>query len=293
MDLPAGRPVVGGEEDERPAAQAEFLDMGHEFADLFVEIGHVVGVEVAALLGVGRPHDGAVHQRRRVVEEERLVLVPVDEVECEPMADVGVVHLAFALHGLPVPDVVVFPVPSARRRVGDRLVEPPVERRTAHLPPFPRVAGGVTGLPQDSGEGRFGGSLRVAGGLVRHPAGAEPVAAGGQQAARRPAQRGGVHVVEAQPGSGQLVDVGGLEGVGAVAAHAVKPVVVGEDENDVRAGGRGGCRRRGGFRGRTRSGGGHQGADQNASVSHGRGGEGVIGDAATSRGDGSHGTRFC
>ena len=69
-----------------------------ELADELVHVLDVVGIELVLgrpRLAVGRAHDRAVDVRHRIVEEERLVLVPGDEVHDELVHDVGQV-LSFA-----------------------------------------------------------------------------------------------------------------------------------------------------------------------------------------------------
>src|SRR5262249_19696124 len=62
---------------------------------------------------------------------------------------------------------------------------------------------------------------------------AEGIAAGHEQAPRRPAQRRGVTGLEARTATGQLVNVWRLVFVGAVTAHAIDPEVVGKNKDDV------------------------------------------------------------
>ena len=54
-----------------------------------------------------------------------------------------------------------------------------------------------------------------------------------QQHRQRPAQRRGVTRLEARARSGELVNLRRRMGVRAVAAHAIEPEVIGEDEDDV------------------------------------------------------------
>jgi len=90
----ASRPaaVVAGEDDERILAQMQLIEFGGELADLLVDVGDVVGIEPFSFAtrfvpargrAVGRALDRRVDQRRRIINEERLVLVASDEIENE------------------------------------------------------------------------------------------------------------------------------------------------------------------------------------------------------------------
>ena len=122
-----GRAVVAGEDDERLLAQAELVEFGDELADLLVEVGDVVLVVVrlAVALAVGRAQDRAVDEMRRVVEVERLVAVPLDEVHGELQADVGAVNVLLRFDQLAVLGVALLPIPAAGGRIGDAIRRSP------------------------------------------------------------------------------------------------------------------------------------------------------------------------
>src|SRR6185295_7089799 len=84
VDLPAAdfardlrRAVVAGENDERLFAQAQLLQFGDEFTDLFVHVNHVVIVECfltfRAFLRVGRAENRPVDEVRGEIKIKRLV----------------------------------------------------------------------------------------------------------------------------------------------------------------------------------------------------------------------------
>ena len=61
----------------------------------------------------------------RVVEEERLVLVPLDEINGERLDDVRVVRILSRVDRLAIFNVDVLPIPTARRVVGTVFIKAP------------------------------------------------------------------------------------------------------------------------------------------------------------------------
>ena len=236
-----GGAVVAGEDDQRVLAQPQLVQLGHQRPELFVHIADVVVVELVdilrALHRIRRAEGGLMHQVHRVVEEERLVLVPPDEIEGEVLDDIGAIGPFGQVQDLAVLVVLRFPIPAAGRVVGEEFVKTPVARQLAQLPPFAGLSRGIAGLLHEPGHGVFVGRLRsrpaAAPRLVGQPAGAKGVAPGHQQAARRPAQGRRVARAETQAGCRQGVDVRRLVLVGAVATDAVDAQIVGKDEDDV------------------------------------------------------------
>ena len=237
-----GGAVVAGEDDQRVLPQPELLQLGHQRPKLLVHVADVVVVELVdvlrALRRVRRAQGGLVDQVHGVVEEERLVLVPPDEIEGEVLDDVGAVGALRAGSGLR-PFLLYFvsqyqPPAVLSVRYSSK---PQSLRRLAQLPPFAGLPRGIAGLLHEPGHGVFVGRLRsrpaAAPRLVGQPAGAKGVTPGHQQAARRPAQGRGVARAEAQAGRRQGVDVRRLVVVGAVATDAVHAQIVGKDEDDV------------------------------------------------------------
>src|ERR1051325_2811782 len=231
------RAVVAGEHHQRLFAQAELVEFGDDFAHLLVHVADVVLVQVRLgdLPGVGRFENGSVDEVHRIVEEERPVLVPADEVEAEGLDDIRIVVVG--RNRLAALGIGLLPIPAARRRVGAVFVEAPVARSLADLPPFAGFAGHVTGLLHQFRHRLF--VLRLRAGAVPTPravadsAGAKRVAPRHQHTARRPAQRRGVTRLEARARRRELVDLRRFVRVRAVATDAVEPEVLGEDENDV------------------------------------------------------------
>jgi hypothetical protein len=106
--------------------------------------------------------------------------------------------------------------------------------------PFADAGGDVAGLLQHGGDHDLAARLDGLVALVVDQAGAEGVAAGEELAARRPAQRRGVAVLEPRAALGQGIDVGRLGVVAAASADVAEADVVGEDEDDVGLAARGG-----------------------------------------------------
>ena len=83
-----------------------------------------------ALLRVRRPQRRLVDQVHRVVEEERLVLVPPEEIEGEVLDHVGTIGALGQVQIFAVLVVLRFPVPATGRIVGKVLVKAPVAAAT-------------------------------------------------------------------------------------------------------------------------------------------------------------------
>src|SRR5262249_48763596 len=142
-------------------------------------------------------------------------------------------------HGRTVLDVTLPPVPAAGRPVRAVFIEAPVLRRLADLPPFAGLAGRITVLLEQSGNGilvlGLGAGATLPPRHVGETAGAEGVTARHEQTARRAAQRRGIAGLEAHARLGERVDVGRprLVLVGTATANAVQTEIVGQDEDDV------------------------------------------------------------
>ena len=233
--------VIAGEDHERLLAEPLAVEFGHQPADELVHVGDVVGEQILAVwLAVGRGQDVGVNVGQRVVDVKRPVLVAVDEVEYEPLAQIG--------HVLSLRPVLLFAVDrvgvSLRRGpVGaaplgaDVLVEAPVGRLQRDLAPLARAGGGVAaGLKQlrdhhllvtaglEVGDGRL---------VVARHASAEAVAAGHHQRPRGAAVGRAVAGRKSDPVRRERVDVRRREVVGPVTAHRSDTEVVGEDHDDV------------------------------------------------------------
>src|SRR6516164_8762957 len=91
----------------------------------------------------------------RVVEEERLALMALNEVNGKTMDRVGAVDFLVAMDGLAVFDVVLLPIPPTSRRVGAILIEAPISWCLADLPPFAGLTGGVPTFLQQFRDGIF------------------------------------------------------------------------------------------------------------------------------------------
>jgi hypothetical protein len=242
---PLPGPVVAEEHEQGVVAHPVLLQPGHQFADQLVQIGDVVG-EVLLVVVDGLPLRlrvpvgavrgrlvGGVGEHHRVVQEERVTLVPGDEVDGPVAHQVGAVlavrvveFLAVDLQsGVGVPGRPAGELPEAV------LVEPevlgPVEP-AAELP----LAGDprrVPGLLEEVGEGDRVRLEPAEPGVV-----ADVVLPGHELHPGRGAQRLDVAVLEPHPAGGQPVQVRRLVRGAAVTPQALVPEVVGQDEHDVR-----------------------------------------------------------
>src|SRR5438105_1521229 len=119
------------------------------------------------------------HQVHRVVKEERLVLVPPDEIDGEVLDDIGGVRSVWEVQGLAILVELRFPVPSAGGIVGEVFVKAPVARLLAHLAPLAGLSRGIAGLLHELCDGVFIRRLRpwpaAAPRLIGYSAGAKRV----------------------------------------------------------------------------------------------------------------------
>ena len=107
-------PVVSQEHDQRVFANSEFLQFADDSPDEFVHVldhvGEVLVIHLVAIPrfpcgAVGRRREGKVRQVLRVIDEERLFTVPVQEIAEIIYAEVRPVVALLVLHTLP--DVVL------------------------------------------------------------------------------------------------------------------------------------------------------------------------------------------
>jgi hypothetical protein len=102
------------------------------------------------------------HQVHCVIEVERPVLVPMDEVKCEILNDIGSVGAFRQIQIFSILVVVRLPIPSTGGVVGQEFIKAPIARQFAHLPPFAGLARCVAGLFQERCHGEFVSGFRQA-----------------------------------------------------------------------------------------------------------------------------------
>ena len=258
-----GRAVIGGENDEGVVADALFFEFGDDVADAFVHhLDHflveslgVVGFEFR-LLPVGFAGDaeaGGFAALDRVVgcavvddEQEWLVFFPADEIDgvvVDQVGDVAGVVLEFVL--LPPVEVAflvdVALVIDVTGNEAFELIEPlfgRVKLRGVAEVPFSKHGGLVAEIFHGFTHGPFcewqTGVAVGSGGDDATDTGALLVAACHQgSAGGRADGTVGMVVGAFHAGAGELVDVGGLDGLAAVAGDVPVAEVVGHDEDDV------------------------------------------------------------
>ena len=254
------RTVVGEEHDQRLLLQARFLDGFDHPTDVFVhDLDHLpVDLDVEAVLApvpalpwsvLGRVVPalvGIVWSRLGQVDQERLVLVPLDEVDGVIGHQVGGIAL---LGGQPVlfPPVLatrlvdVDPVIDVPREEADELVEALVDRVVflgITKMPLAEEGGSVALRFQHFGKGRL---LRSEAGVTvvprrEHPAdpAALLVATGQQRRTGRAADGAiGMEIGETNAARGQGIDVRGLESIVPEASEIPIPQVIRQNDDEV------------------------------------------------------------
>ena len=237
--------VVADEQHQRVVAQLQLVELVDEPADQLVHVADHVG-EVAVILvlvlaldrrvppvAVRRRLVREVRQDHRVVEQERLVFVPLHEVDREVADQVRPVLAVLVVDRLRL--VLEAGVGVARRepRVLPQhvLVEAELLRQLRDPAELPLAAdpGLVAGVSEQVAE-RHLASLELAeADVVAHV-----VLAGHHLHPRRRAERLHVRVGEARAARRERVQVGRLVAAAAVAGQALVAEVVGEDHDDVR-----------------------------------------------------------
>ena len=196
--------------------------------------------------------EGAVGEHHRVVEQYRAVAVPVDKLDEKVGEDIGP-ELAFVgaagrLVGVhirvPVTGVAVRIAPFAARPDGPlvKSVSGKDVRLDTEVVDLPLAGDGgrVPGIPQQSGERHVVFRVEVAPrSPARHipvvcPAVSKRVLSRQQRHARWRALRHGVGVPENHSTRCQVVDVGCLDSLAAVAGDPFRTQVVCHDQDDVR-----------------------------------------------------------
>ena len=136
------------------------VEFRHQLADELVHVFDVVGVElifILALLAIGRAHDRAMNVRHRIVEEERLVLVLIDEIDGELVHQIGQVFSLRQIVLLAIDRVrsgLVAPIAAAAGE-DQVLVETPLAGAELNLAPLADAAGHVAGFLEHGGNHHF------------------------------------------------------------------------------------------------------------------------------------------
>lgn len=262
--------VVASEEDEGVFVRVELFEFAHDLADVAVDFRDHGGVGLASMwvrgeaaglfapgdffrklagvrgFGFGGSEGFPVGNGEGDVEKERISAADFAE-PVEGFAHHVVVGIDAALAAGVGGDGGEFVVMEEALRVlvvGVHLVEKAAEFVEAFFPgnadgadvaeaPLAEAAGFVAGLFEDLGDGDIAFEEGDAAGVGTH-AGVAHVFAGHQDATRRGADgAAGVGVGEAGAFSGQLIDVGGLDVLLAVAAGIAPAHVVSHDPDDI------------------------------------------------------------
>ena len=251
---PGGGAVVGHEHDDGVVGEPELVEAAQQEAEVVVDVGdHAVEAGAVLVRGGAGVGGGVVRldvERavRRVggdVAVERLIAVLFDEAQALAEEHVGAVALEFRghpVHEVGVVEVVVAPgvadVADAAAVVINGAFEAAfvrAERLAVAQVPLAELAGAVAGLAQGVGQGPLVlAQQRAPADGVPHP-GAVAEVAGQQAGAGGRAGGADVEVGKAHRVAVEAVQVGGVDGIIAVAPQVAVALIVGEYENEVRS----------------------------------------------------------